>query len=107
MSSTSKTTSELELPHNPECHHSPQWTLRQPATPPPFEPISFEQFYHPEKPPKHIYLLPSRTLAYSEFREVQFKGEHECEECGPGMLYHEYTERVEYSDPGPCGGTTG
>ena len=102
MNRTIKTTSEL--PHN--CHHSPQCTLRQPNPPPPFAPISFEQFYHPEKPPKHIYLLPSRTLAYSEFRELQLKGEHECEECSPGMLYHEYTERVEYSDPGPCGGTS-
>ena len=32
---------------------------------------------------------------------------HKCEECEVGTLYHNYTERVEYSDPGPCGGVMG
>ena len=32
---------------------------------------------------------------------------HKCEECDEGMLYHNYTERVEYNDPGPSGGVSG
>jgi hypothetical protein len=78
--------------------------LRHPNPPPPFAPISFEQFHHPEKPPKEICLLPSQTLSYSDFCELDLKGGHECEECSPGMLYYNYTERVEYSNPGRGGG---
>ena len=32
---------------------------------------------------------------------------HKCEECDEGMLYYNYTERVEYDDPGPSRGVTG
>ena len=108
-SSTSTTLNRLivstckDLPNR--CLHSPQCTLRHPNTPPPFAPITFEQFYHHEKPPKQIFLLPCRRLSFIEFRELESKGEHECEECEPGMLFNEYTERVEYCNPGPCGGT--
>ena len=55
----------------------------------------------------HINLLPTKTLSYSEFRELETVESHQCEECAEGMLYHNYTERVEYQDPGPCGGLTG
>ena len=88
-----------------KCPHSPQCTLRDPNPPPPFAPITFEQYYHPEKPPKQISLLPSTRLSFSEFCELDRKGGHQCEECEPGMLFYNYTERVEYVNPGPCGGT--
>ena len=87
------------------CPHSPQCTLRDPNPRPPFAPITFEQFYHPEKPPRQISLLPSRKLSFSEFCELDFKGDHQCEECEPGMLFDNYTERVEYTNPSPSGGT--
>ena len=97
----------VSSPSTNTCHHTPQCLLRHPNPPSPFAPITFEEFYHPTKPPSHIFLLPSHTLSYGDFRELEGKGNHKCEECDVDMLFHSYTERVEYFDPGPSGGITG
>ena len=90
-----------------ECSHYPQCMLRHPNPPPPFAPITFDQFYNPPKPPIQINLLPTNTLSFREFCDLENMQNHQCEECAVGMLYHNYTERVEYQDPGPSGGFTG
>ena len=96
---TSKGSSILGCPHPSQC------VLRHPDPPPPFAPLTFDQFYNPPKPPPHIRLLPDQRLTYSQYCELSVS--HKCEECDEGGLYHNYTERVEYDDPGPCRGVIG
>ena len=87
------------------CLHIPQCKMRNPNPPPPFAPITFEQFYYPPKPPAKIKILPSQRLSYTQFCHLE-QVSHKCEECEEGMLFHTYSERVEYDDPGPCGGVS-
>ena len=87
----------------PQCPHHLQCYTRHPNPPPPFAPITFTDFHYPPKPPPHITILPSKRLSYSDFRQLENLS-HTCVECSEGMLYHNYNERVEYNDPGPCGG---
>ena len=87
------------------CLHIPQCKMRNPNPPPPFAPITFEQLYYPPKPPAKIKILPSQRLSYTQFCHLE-QVSHKCEECEEGMLFHTYSERVEYDDPGPCGGVS-
>ena len=45
------------------CSHYPQYMLRHPNPPPPFPPISFNQFDKSPKPPIHKNILPTKTLS--------------------------------------------
>ena len=97
------TTSKVTSPHG--CSHYPQCMSRHPDPPPPFDPLTFDQVYNPPKPPSHIRLLPDHRLTYPQYWELNVS--HQCEECEEGGLYHNYAERVEYDDPGPCRGVMG
>ena len=88
-----------------QCSHSPQCVSRHPDIPPPFAPLTFSEYYYPPKPPANIRLLPDQRLTYPEYCKLQVS--HTCVECEVGTMYHNYTEKVEYSDPGPCGGVMG
>ena len=98
--STSALNSPTASTKSCSCSHTPQCMVRHPNPPPPFAPITFNQFYNPPKPPTHIKIFPDERLTYDEYLNLIVS--HKCEEFGERMLYH--TERVEYDDPGPCGG---
>ena len=87
------------------CSHVPQCILRDPNPPPPFAPLTSNEFYNPPIPPPNICLLPDEVQSYQIF--LSLKNDHSCEECTAGALYNNYHEMVHYPDPGPCGGTSG
>ena len=87
------------------CSHIPQCALRDPNPPPPFAPVTQQEFYSSPQPPAMIRLLPQSVDSFQEFRKLN--NSHHCEECEEGSLFYNYYEMVQYPDPGPCGGTSG
>ena len=101
----SSSTMTITSPTSPMCNHLPQCALRDPDPPPPFAPITAQEFYSASIPPSTVRLLPPRVSSYDDFRNLN--SSHKCEECDEGALFNNYFEMVEYPDPGPCGGTSG
>ena len=83
------------------CTHSPQCHLRPPNPPDP----NTQQPQYYVQPPTNIRLLPREVFSYEEFLSLRVR--HSCEECDEGSLFENYSEVVEYPEPGPCGGTSG
>ena len=79
----------------PQCHFRPP-NPPDPETQPP---------HYFVRPPTNIRLLPREVFSYEEFLSLRVR--HNCEECDEGSLFENYSEIVEYPDPGPCGGTSG
>ena len=83
------------------CSHVPQCKLRNSFSPPQCDPL--RKFCPPTKPkpPKNIRIFPIERLSYQKYWDLA--STHECEECEPGMLFHNYIEKVEYDDPEASG----
>ena len=99
QNSSSISTSDIcsHSPHHQDCY------TRQPIPPATPDPASSQKCYY--RPPQNIRLLPREVSSYGEF--LSLKSSHQCEECEDGGLFYNYTEVVEYPDPGPSRGVEG